>query len=256
MLIIDSGIGGLSILNNIKKNFPNINYIYMLDNEAFPYGEKKEKFIVERSIKIINTIKKIYPIKKVIIACNTASTISLPILRKNFNIPIIGVLPILKPAIEIKKNKIVGLIATQATVNSSYIKKIIYKYSLKNTIKIIATNELAIIAEKKVRKLSVSNTKLKKIFQSWIALSIQPDTIILGCTHFSFLKQEIQEMFYKPINFIDSGDAIIKGIKKYFYQENIKKNVFLCSKYNKKIKQLLFFLKKYKFKKIQEINLN
>jgi glutamate racemase len=256
VLIIDSGIGGLSILDNIKKKFPHINYIYMLDNEAFPYGKKKEKFLIERSIKIINAIKKIYPIKMVIIACNTASTISLPTLKKTFSIPIIGVLPVFKPAIKITKNKIIGLIATRSTINSLYIKKTIYKYSLENTIKIIATNELAVIAEKKVRKLSISNIKLKKIFQSWIILSIKPDTIILGCTHFSFLKKEIQQIFHKPINFIDPGDTIVNKIEKYFYQKKIKKNILLCSKYNKQIKQLVFFLKKYKFKKIQEINLN
>ncbi|WP_261789586.1 glutamate racemase [Buchnera aphidicola] len=241
MLIIDSGIGGLSVLNNIKKNFPNINYIYMLDNEGFPYGKKKKKFLIERSIKIINIIKEIYPIKMVIIACNTISTISLPILRKTFNIPIIGILPIFKPAIEITKNKTIGLIATRATVNSSYIKKNIYKYSFQKTIKVIATNELAIIAEKKFRKIFISNVKLREIFQSWTVLSRQPDTIILGCTHFSFLKKEIQKIFYKPINFIDSGETIVNKIKKYSYQKKKKKIFFYALNTKKKYNNYYFF---------------
>lgn len=256
MLIIDSGIGGLSILNSIRNNFPNIHYIYMMDNEAFPYGEKKEKFILERIIKIINTIKKFYPIGIVIIACNTASTVSLHILKKKFNIPIIGVLPILQPAIKTTKNNIIGLIATKATINSFYIKKIINKHSFQSNIKIIDTNELAKIAEKKFRKLSIDNKKLKKIFQSWTILSPKPDTIILGCTHFSFLKKEIQKIFCNPIKFIDAGENIFNNIKKYYYQEKIKKNIFLCSKYNQKVKELLFFLTKYNFKKIKEINLD
>ncbi|CAL4325911.1 glutamate racemase [Buchnera aphidicola] len=256
MLIIDSGIGGLSVLNNIKKELPNIHYIYMLDNEAFPYGKKRDNFIIKRMIKIINIIKKNYPIKIVILGCNTASTISLSILRKFFNIPIIGVLPTLNTAIKTTKNKIIGLIATEGTINSTYIKKMIYQSSFRYNIKIIATNELAKIAEKKIRKLSISNAKLKKIFNPWILLPIPPDTIILGCTHFSFLKIEIKKNFYNQINFIDPGEIITNELKKTFCSEKIKKNILLCSKYNKKIKQLLFFLKKYEFKKIQEINLN
>jgi glutamate racemase len=257
VLIIDSGIGGLSILNDIKKNFPNIHYIYMLDNEAFPYGKKNERFLIERSISIIYKVQKLYPINIVIIACNTISTVSLPILKKIFNIPIIGTLPMLKPAIEKTKNKIIGLIGTNVTINSLYIKKIIHQYSLKSSIKIIATNKLAEIAEKKIRNLPISNIALEKIFKSWIILPLKPDTIILGCTHFSFLKKEIQKIFYKKhIYFITSEETIINKIKKYYSQEKIKENIFLYSKKNKKIEQLMFFLKKYKFKKIKEIKLN
>ncbi|QFQ32706.1 glutamate racemase [Buchnera aphidicola (Aphis fabae)] len=260
MLIFDSGIGGISILENIKKNIPNINYIYLLDNEGFPYGEKKESFIIERSIKIINIIKKIYPIKLVVIACNTASTISLTILKKAFNIPIIGVLPLLDKATKVTKNNNIGFIATKATVKSLYIKKIIAKYTHHQNIQIIATNQLAKIAEKKIKKLSISSLELKKIFHSWIILSEQPDTIYLGCTHFSFLKNEIQNIFYQPIIFLDSHENVSKIVQKHFLKnkkkQNIKKNIFLYSKYNKEFHKLFWILKKYQFSCIKEINLN
>lgn len=260
MLIFDSGIGGISILENIKKNLPNINYIYLLDNEGFPYGEKKESFIIERSIKIINTIKTIYPIKLVVVACNTASTISLSILKKTFNIPIIGVLPSLDKAIKITKNNKIGFIATKATIQSIYIKKIIHKHIHRKNIQIIATNKLAKIAEKKIRKLSISNLELKKIFNSWITLSVQPDTIYLGCTHFLFLKNEIQNIFYKPINFLDTHESVTEIVKQYFIKnktkQNIKENIFLYSQYNKELNNLLWVLKKYKFNRIEKINLD
>ncbi|CAL4325898.1 Glutamate racemase [Buchnera aphidicola (Protaphis terricola)] len=260
MLIFDSGIGGISILNKIKKILPNINYIYMLDNAAFPYGEKKESFILNRSIKIINTIQKIYPIKIVIIACNTASTTSLSILQKTFNIPIIGVLPFLEKSIKINKNSNIGFIATKATINSKYIKNIIYKNFYKKNINIIATNKLAKFAEKKIRKQPISIIKFKKIFKSWIRLSIQPNIIYLGCTHFLFLKNEIQKIFYTPINFLDSHDTVINIVKHHFLKhknnQNIKKNIFLYSKYNKEINQLLSILTQYKFNYIHKINLN
>jgi len=262
VLIFDSGVGGLSILKNIKKILPNIHYIYMLDNESFPYGNKTEFFIIQRSIKIIHTIKKIYPINIVVIACNTISTVALSILREKFDIPIFGIFPHIKAAEKITKNKIIGLIATKATINSSYTQKIIYEYSCSNTIKIIGTNKLAVIAEKKIRGVAVSQKKLKNIFRPWINLPTCPDTIILGCTHFSLLEKEIKNILYKTrsVYFIDSIKKVIFQIKSCLKTSNvnqkIKKNIFLYSKNNNNLKKLLSFLKQYKFTVIKHINLN
>jgi len=260
VLIFDSGIGGLCILNHIKKILPNMNYIYMLDNQAFPYGNKKECFIIERSIKIIKTIKKKYPINIVIIACNTASTIGLSLLRKTFNFPIIGVFPDIESAKQLTKNKIIGLIATKATVNSFYTKNIICHNPSNYIVKIIATNKLALIAEKKIRGIKIKKQEFQKIFKAWTTLSVQPDTIILGCTHFLFLKKDIKEILYKSIYFIDSKEAVVYKIKKYLQQlnikQNIQENIIFYSKYNNNLKELLYFLKKYHFKKIKNINLN
>jgi len=251
VLIFDSGVGGLSILKYIKKKLPNIHYVYVLDNEFFPYGNKKKLFIIERSINIINIVKKIYPIQIVLIACNTASTASLSILRKKFNFPIIGVLPDIHTAKKITKNNIIGLIATKATINSSYIKKIIQKKSFNKVIKIIATNKLALIAEKKIRGIKVEKIELQNIFQPWINLAVQPDTIILGCTHFLLLKKEIQNILHPSVYFIDSKKIIISKIKKIFYKtkidQKIIKNIFFYSKNNKKLQELLFFLQEYNF---------
>ncbi|WP_284443176.1 glutamate racemase [Buchnera aphidicola] len=261
MLIFDSGVGGLSVLKNIKKILPKINYVYMLDNEAFPYGNKTELFILQRSIKIINIIKKIYPITIVVIACNTVSTIALSILRNKFNFPIIGIFPAIDTAEKITKNKIIGLIATKATINSFYTKNKIHKNS-SNTIKIISTNKLASIAEKKIRGTTVSQIQLKNIFKPWTNLSIYPDTVILGCTHFSLLKKEITKILCvkSSIHFIDSINIITCQVKNYLDQSkikpSIKKNIFLYSKKNDNFKKLLVFLKKYRFEVIKYINLN
>ncbi|AWH90268.1 glutamate racemase [Buchnera aphidicola (Melanaphis sacchari)] len=260
MLIFDSGIGGLSILNIIKKEIPEINYIYVFDNEAFPYGKKKKQFLIKRSIKIIKKIKEKYPIKIVIIGCNTVSTTSLEILKNIFHIPIIGILPSLKHASNITKNKHIGLIATHATINSAYVKKIISKYSYLNNIKIIATNKLARISENKIRNLSISNTEIKNIFKPWSDCLTFPDTIILGCTHFSFIEKEIKKIFKKKSTIlINPQDLIISKVKKkicrYLDNQNIKENIFLYSKNDKNIEQLLFLLKKYNFSKLKKISL-
>jgi len=231
----------------------------MLDNQFFPYGNKGEIFIIKRSIKIIKKIKKIYPIKIIIIACNTISTISLNILKKKFNIPIIGVLPSIKPAIHAKQNKFIGLIATPATINSKYVQKILFQHSNYN-INVIATNKLAKIAEKKIRKNYINDADLRRIFYPWIYFYQKIDTIILGCTHFSILKKEIEKILKKKIKFIHPENALCFHIKKYskmiIKDQKIKKNIFFYSEKNYQLIKLMDALKKYKFKHIKYINLN
>lgn len=263
MLIFDSGVGGLSVLTTIKKILPNMHYIYVLDNEAFPYGNKTEDFIVHRTMKIIQIIKKKYCIQIVLIACNTASTIALSFLKKQFSFPIIGILPDIETAYKTTNNNIIGLVATQATINSIYTQQLIYKKPSTDIIKIISTNQLAAIAEKKVRRIAFSKTHLKNIFKPWIDLRIKPDTIILGCTHFVFLRQEIKNTIYNKtslINFIDSREKSASYINNYFdkcnIHQNIHENIFFYSKDHSSLQNLLFFLKKYQFRKIKYINLN
>ncbi|AEO08321.1 glutamate racemase [Buchnera aphidicola] len=262
MLIFDSGVGGLSILQTIKIVLPNIHYIYFLDNEAFPYGNKTEYFIIQRIISIIKKIKKLYPINIVVIACNTVSTVSVSFLKKKFNLPIIGIFPDIKTAEKITKNNIIGLIATRTTIHSEYIQKLIYQKSFNNIIQIISTNQLALIAEKKIRKIPFAQKDLKSIFKPWINLNIKPDTIILGCTHFLFLKKEIKDTLHltSSINFIDSRKKIVLDIKNCIYkfnlQQTIKNNIFLYSKHDNYLTKIFIYLKRYQFKKISYINLN
>lgn len=262
MLIFDSGVGGLSVLKTIKIVLPHIHYIYFLDNEVFPYGNKTKYFITQRVITVIKKIKKLYPINIVVIACNTVSTVSLSFLKKTLDLPIIGIFPDIKTAEKITKNNIIGLIATKTTIHSEYIQKLIYKKSCNNTIKIISTNQLALIAEKKIRKIIFSKKDLQNIFKPWNNLLIKPDTIILGCTHFAFLKKEIKDTLHikSSINFVDSRKNVVFDIKnclyKYQFHQNIKNNIFLYSKHDDYLKKIFSFLKKYKFKKIIHINLN
>lgn len=262
MLILDSGVGGLSILKTIKIVLPNIHYVYFLDNEAFPYGNKTEHFIIQRIVTIIKKIKKIYPIKMVVIACNTVSTVSVSFLKKTFNLPIIGIFPDIKTAKKITKNNIIGLIATRTTIHSKYIQKLIYKKSFNNIIHTISTNQLALIAEKKIRKIPFSKKNLKNIFKPWINLYIKPDTIILGCTHFIFLKKEIKDSLHlkSSINFIDSRNKIVFDIKnclfKFNLHQTIKNNIFLYSKHDNYLTKIFIYLKRYQFKQISYVNLN
>lgn len=98
VLVFDSGVGGLSVYDEIRHLLPDLHYIYAFDNVAFPYGEKSEVFIVERVVEIVTAVQERYPLALAVVACNTASTVSLPALREKFDFPVVGVVPAIKPA--------------------------------------------------------------------------------------------------------------------------------------------------------------
>ncbi len=109
----------------IRQLLPDLHYIYAFDNVAFPYGEKSEGFIVERVLEIVGAVQQRHPLAIVVIACNTASTVSLPALRERFSFPVVGVVPAIKPAARLTVNGIVGLLATRGTVQRSYTHELI-----------------------------------------------------------------------------------------------------------------------------------
>lgn len=248
ILVFDSGIGGLSIYYKIKKKLPNFQYIYAFDNLGFPYGNKKKKFIIERTFYFINKIQKKYNIIMTIIACNTASILSLHFLKKFFSFPIIGVTPNIKLATKLTKNKIIGLLATKITINTPYIKNIIKKSKKKYKIITLFSAKLVQIAENKFIKKKIKNKEIQNILKPYIKIKKPPDTIIIGCTHFNFIKNEIKNAFRKKIRIINSGNETIKEavslIKKNESNFIKKKNTIYCSKINKKSKKIKKKLKK------------
>jgi len=129
VLVFDSGVGGLSVYQEVRQLLPDLHYIYAFDNVAFPYGEKSEEFIVERVLTIVSAIAKQHPLAMVIIACNTASTVSLPALREHLTCPVVGVVPAIKPAAKLTRNGVVGLLATRGTVQRDYTHELIERFA-------------------------------------------------------------------------------------------------------------------------------
>ena len=183
VLVFDSGVGGLSVYNEIRQLLPNLHYIYAFDNVAFPYGEKSEEFIVERVVEIVTAVQQRYPLALAVIACNTASTVSLPALREKFAFPVVGVVPAIKPAARLTANGIVGLLATRGTVKRPYTRELIDRYmdelglgrQIKLLNKVFAPKEYALFSEM-AKRLGVSKT----------ALSIRLDNLgMIGRNDFS-----------------------------------------------------------------------
>jgi glutamate racemase len=263
VLVFDSGIGGLSIYNEIYNKLPNARYIYAFDNEEFPYGDKSPTFLINRVNSVIEAITKFYSIDLAIIACNTASTICLPSLRSKFSFPIVGVVPAIKPASQITKNKCIGLLATKATIKRSYTANLIQQFAPNCNVELLGLSELALIAENKLQGIAVNMQQLKDLLQPWIYLPIIPDTIVLGCTHYPFIKDELKIIFPNA-SFIDSGSAIANRaynlLNEKFHlnkiQAPLKENIIISTAHNQYVEKLALKLAKYNLNNYQCINVH
>ncbi len=211
VLFIDSGVGGLSVWQEVSKLNANLNYVYVFDNKFFPYGEKDASLIIERCNAIVAAIVQRYKIDLVVVACNTASTVVLPTLRQNFAMPIVGVVPAIKPACALSSNKVIGLLATPATVRRQYIDDLIDQYANNCQVIRVGSSELVQLAERKMQSFDVSLDQIKSCLQPFLN---EPylDTIVLGCTHFPWLKPEITSIL-PSVRCVDSGEAIARRVQ-------------------------------------------
>ncbi|MEZ8722182.1 glutamate racemase [Vibrio pomeroyi] len=251
ILVFDSGVGGLSVYKEISQLLPNHNYIYVFDNEAYPYGELDQQVLIRRVQSIVASFVASHAIDIVVIACNTASTIVLPTLRANNLIPIVGVVPAIKPA-SLLANKAVGLIATPATITRQYTHDLIKNFSSNKRVELLGSTRLVDMAEEKLRGEVINLQELQQILQP-ILNTI--DVAVLGCTHFPLIKPEIQQVLGSNVLLVDSGKAIAKRVQDLLDLESDNKEggvreVF-CSALPKKESALNSMLKQLGFSSVQ-----
>lgn len=213
VLIFDSGVGGLSVLHAIAETLPGLPLVFACDNGFFPYGTKTETELVERVDAVLHRlIAEIRP-QLLVIACNTASTVALPRLRSRFALPIVGVVPAIKPAAQLSRNKIIGLLATPATVQRPYTDRLIQEFAADCTVIKVGSRELVQLAEDKLRGKAVDAGQLAAILAPFFADPAQcPDTIVLGCTHFPLLRDELAAASPATVQWVDSGSAIARRV--------------------------------------------
>ncbi|UAJ66297.1 glutamate racemase [Candidatus Schneideria nysicola] len=265
IMILDSGMGGLSTYIQVNKFIKNSHYLYVFDNEGFPYGEKTDQFIIERINSIIQAIQRLHNIDILILACNTVSTINniKYKLHPYFSYPIMRVIPNIKSATQYTKNKIIGIIATQATINRRYIIQLTKKYSSKDyNFLLLGSSKLVELAEFKLRGGLTPLSFIKEILLPWLKINNKPDTIIMGCTHFPLLLQEFQSIFPNTL-FLDPSIPLAKKvylfIEKYFDcsekkdGEDKQKNIAYCISLTDKVISILPILKHYGFSHVREL---
>lgn len=260
VLFFDSGVGGFSVYREAKKLLPDWHYLYCFDNAGFPYSERSEQSIIERTLAVCKQINASYPLDAIVIACNTASTVVLPPLRETFSIPIIGTVPAIKPAAEISSTKHIGLLATKGTVKRHYVDDLINKFAQDCQVERLGSTKLVEIAEQKIRGHSVDLIALKDELTPW-AKMMDLDTLVLGCTHFPLIKDEIQMCLPQVKHFMDPGAAIAKRIK--FLLDDLdrqatgrKINQMFCTKHFPEENQFKQALYLWGFESLDVINID
>lgn len=230
VLFFDSGLGGLSVFREVYKLNPQCSYYYLFDHENFPYGvwdETALKNIVSQLLrKAIDLIKP----DVLVVACNTASTVVLPSLRASFDIPIVGVVPAVKPAAKLSKKKIIGLLATPGTIARDYTEFLINEYAFDCKVIKVGTSSLVhLVEDYMMDSLDTPNdnfgnstefsqaqfAKLQEILDPFTSLpkNEQPDVVVLGCTHFPLIRNQIQQCVGPDIALVDSGTAIARRVQ-------------------------------------------
>ncbi|MBM7071128.1 glutamate racemase [Shewanella sp. 202IG2-18] len=210
ILVFDSGIGGLSVLSEIRKQLPQQDFIYLFDNARLPYGELEEADLKNGAIRLIVDLVEKHRAKMAVIACNTASTIILPELRECLSIPVVGVVPAIKPASEQTQTQHIAVIATPATIKRDYTKNLIDTFASNCKVELLASSELVRLAEQKLSGGEILQSEVRKIVKPIVNTNV--DTLVLGCTHFPLLKEELNLALNKRVKLLDSGTAIAKRI--------------------------------------------
>lgn len=244
IVIYDSGVGGLTVYQEIVKQCSNHQLIFVSDNDAFPYGTKSEEDLITRVLKVVAGIAEKYAPDVLVVACNTASTVVLPILRERFDFSVVGVVPAIKPAAQLSSTKHICLLATPATIVRPYTNKLINEFASDCEVLKIGSTDLVNLAEAKLLGQALDLRLLNTIIDP-VTKDTSIDVLILACTHFPILKNEIAEQFVlnnRQVTLIDSGLAIAQRVVALIARDN-DKNASLVSVADNNRQRLSVFTK-------------
>ncbi len=214
VLVFDSGVGGLSVLEPIRALLPGIAVVYAADNAGFPYGTKTEAEIASRVPALLGRLVERYRPRLVVIACNTASTIALAPVRAALDLPVVGTVPAIKPAAEASRSRVIGVLGTAATVRQPYVDRLSAEFAADCIVLRHGSSRLVEFAEAKLRGIAPDPVA---VAHELAGLLDQPegdllDTIVLACTHFPLLAEELAAASPRPLNFVDGGRGIARRV--------------------------------------------
>ena len=214
ILLFDSGVGGLSVLAEVRHLLPDAPVIYAADNAGLPYGEKSEAQIAARVAGLLGRMTERFHPRLVCIACNTASTIALGMVREVLEVPVVGTVPAIKPAAAMTRTGVIGLLGTEATIRQAYVDRLEAEFAQGKTLLRFAAPELVTAAEAKLRGEPVD----PEVYARAVAgLRRQPggdriDTVVLACTHFPLVADELAAAFGPGVQFVHGAEGIARRI--------------------------------------------
>jgi glutamate racemase len=214
LLFFDSGVGGLSVLAEVRRLLPDAPVIYAADNGGLPYGTKTEAEVAARVCGLLGRMSERYAPRLICIACNTASTIALAMVRDVLNVPIVGTVPAIKPAAERTRSGAIGLLGTAATIRQPYVDRLAAEFAADKVLLRFAASELVGAAEAKLRGEPVDPAVYAR---AAAGLRDQPggaviDTVVLACTHFPLVTEELAAAFGPEVTFVDGAAGIARRI--------------------------------------------
>ena len=213
LLFFDSGVGGLSVLEPTRVLLPNAPFIYVADNAGYPYGKRSEAEIASRVPALLGRLVERFHPRLAVIACNTASTIALDHVRSALDLPVVGTVPAIKPAAELSKTRVIGVLGTEATVRQPYVDKLAAEFAPDCTIIRHGSPELVDLAEAKLAGEDVGLDAVRDAAQPMFdaAGGDRIDVGVLACTHFPLLRRELEQAF-PDVQWIDGGPGIARRI--------------------------------------------
>jgi glutamate racemase len=213
ILFFDSGVGGLSVLEPTRTLLPQAPIVYVADNAGFPYGGRTEDDIALRVPALLGRLVERFRPRLAVIACNTASTIALDTVRSALDLPVVGTVPAIKPAAELSKSRVIGVLGTEATVRQAYVDDLAARFAADCTVIRHGSPELVQLAEAKVAGEEVSVEAVRDaalpMFQPPRGAEI--DVAVLACTHFPLLAEELGSAF-PGLSLVDGGPGIARRI--------------------------------------------
>ncbi len=214
-LVFDSGVGGLSVVSEIRARGPKTYLSYAADDEFRPYGDKSEAQIKARLPGLLASLTYMLDPDVVVVACNTASTTALPVIRAALSVPVIGVVPAIKPAAERSAMRTIGVLGTPGTVRRAYVDDLISDFAPDCQVLLQGSTQLVAEAEKKLAGQPVDMVSLRReiapLFEGRIGADV--DAVVLACTHFPLLRDELRAASRQSVNWIDSGEAIARRLE-------------------------------------------
>lgn len=227
VLLFDSGVGGLSVFAELNRILPNAPVIYAADLAGLPYGTKTEPQIAARVTGLLGRMAERYKPRLICIACNTASTIALEMVRDVLEVPIVGTVPAIKPAASLTQTGVIGLLGTQATIRQHYVDNLEAEFAQGKTLLRLATPELVAVAEGKLRGDAVDMSVIEGAASrlNEMADGREVDTLVLACTHFPLLDRELHEVFGEKITLLHGAGGIARQIARLVEGQSFDRTV-------------------------------
>ena len=213
LLFLDSGVGGLSVLGPTRALLPNAPIVYAADSAGYPYGSRSEAEIASRVPALLGRLVERFRPRLAVIACNTASTIALDHVRAALDLPVVGTVPAIKPAAELSRSRVIGVLGTRATVRQPYVDDLAERFAADCTVVRHGSPELVDLAEAKLAGVPVPieavRAAAQPLFEADGAAGM--DAVVLACTHFRLLDEELSQAF-PGVALVDGAHGIARRI--------------------------------------------